>query len=350
MTLRIFAALSAPLTGVAAQAADYERLGFDGVVTQETAHDPFLPLTLAAEHTQKIHLMTGIAVAFARSPMTLAHLAHDLGSLSGGRFILGLGSQVKAHIERRFSMPWSQPAARMREMVQAIRAIFAAWYDGEKLAFEGQFYRLTLTSPAFTPTDTQAGKPPIFTAAVGPRMTEIAGEVADGLIIHPFTTERYLREVTLPHLRTGLRSAGRLQSACRTSLAPFIVCGRSEEELARARRIVADRIAFYASTPAYRAVLEQHGWGELQSQLHALTRQARWGELGSLITDDVLEEFVVAGQVSEIAPKIWSRFGDVITDFSIAAEYLDIGTLSAIARDLKQLSTEGPLTSRAARR
>ena len=340
MSLRIFGVLAAPLAGAAAEAMELESLGFDGVVTQETAHDPFLPLALAAEHTHTLQLMTGIAVAFARSPMTLAHVAHDLNSLSQGRFILGLGSQVKAHIERRFSMPWSHPAARMREMVQALRAIFGAWYDGEKLAFEGEFYRHTLTSPAFTPKDTQAGKPAIFTAAVGPQMTETAGAVADGLIIHPFTTESYLRCVTLPHLRAGLKSAARPASACRTCLAPFIVSGRNEEERARARRVVADRIAFYASTPTYRAVLEQHGWGELQAQLHALTRQGRWAELGSLITDDVLDAFAIVGEVTEIAPKVWSRFGDVVTDFSLVAEGLDARTLGEIARDLRRCARE----------
>jgi probable F420-dependent oxidoreductase len=338
MTVRIFGALGGPLARVGAKAAQYENLGFDGVASQETEHDPFLPLALAAEHTTRLELMTAIAVAFARSPMTLAQLAHDLNSLSSGRFILGLGSQVKAHIERRFSMPWSHPAARMREMVQAIRAIFAAWYDGQKLDFEGQFYRHTLTSPVFTPKDTQAGKPAIFVAAVGPQMTQTAGAVADGLIIHPFTTERYLREVTLPHLHAGLQSAGRPSTACRTCLAPFIVSGRNQEEQARARRQTADRIAFYGSTPAYRAVLEQQGWGELQSQLHALTRQGRWSELGSLITDDVLQQFAVVGTVAEIAPKLWGRFGDVITDFSLTSEYLDPEALSDIARDLRGLS------------
>ncbi len=341
MTIRIFATLDGPLAQVGAEAAQREQLGFDGVATRETAHDPFLPLTLAAEHTTKLQLMTAIAVAFARSPMTLAQVAHDLNSVSRGRFILGLGSQVKAHIERRFSMPWSHPAARMREMVQAIQAIFAAWYDGKKLAFDGQFYQHTLTSPMFTPQDTQAGKPAIFVAAVGPQMTETAGAVADGLIIHPFTTEAYLKKVTLPHLHLGLQSAGRRGIAYRTCLAPFIISGRSEEELAKARHLTADRIAFYASTPTYRPVLEQQGHGELQSRLHALTRQGRWSELGSLITEDVLQQFAVVGTVSEIAPKIWARFGDVITDFSLTAEHLDVEALSEIARDLRQLSARG---------
>ncbi len=340
MAVRIFGALSGSLARVSVEATRYEALGFDGVASQETAHDPFLPLVLAAEHTTKLRLMTAIAVAFARSPMTLAHLAHDLNALSNGRFILGLGSQVKAHIERRFSMPWSHPAPRMREMVQAIRAIFATWYDGQKLAFEGQFYRHNLTSPTFTPNDTQAGKPPIFVAAVGPQMTETAGAVADGLIIHPFTTESYLRKVTLPHLKVGLRSAERSSTACRTCLAPFIVTGRNEEELARGRQLTAARIAFYASTPTYRTVLEQHGWGELQSRLHALTRQGRWAELGSLITDEVLHQFAVVGTVTEIAPQIWRRFGDLITDFSLTTEYLDTEILSEIARALRQLSTQ----------
>ncbi len=340
MTLRIFASLSESLTHVGTQAAQYENLGFDGVMTRETAHDPFLPLALAAQHTTRLQLMTAIAVAFARSPMTLAHVAHDLNSLSGGRFILGLGSQVKAHIERRFSMPWSHPAARMREMVQAIRAIFGAWYDGQRLEFEGQFYRHTLTSPTFTPKDTLAGKPSIFVAAVGSQMTETAGAVADGLIIHPLTTESYLREVTLPHLQRSLRSAGRPSTACRTCLAPFIVSGRNEEQLTRARQLTADRIAFYASTPAYRQVLEQQGWGELQSRLHALTRQGRWSELGSLITDEVLQRFAVVGAAAEIAPKIWERYGDMITDFSLTADYLDAEALSDIARDLRRLSAQ----------
>jgi len=338
VTVRIFGVQSSSLAHAGAQAAQYEKLGFDGIATQETAHDPFLPLALAAEHTTKLELMTAIAVAFARSPMTLAHTAHDLNSLSSGRFILGLGSQVKAHIERRFSMPWSHPAARMREMVQAIRAIFAAWYDGQKLAFEGQFYRHNLTSPMFTPKDTQAGKPAIFVAAVGPQMTETAGASADGLIIHPFTTERYLRKVTVPHLHVGLQNAGRPATACRTWLAPFIVAGSNEEERARARRLTVDRLAFYASTPAYRPVLELHGWGELQSQLHALTRQGRWSELGSLITDEVLQQFAVVGTLSEIAPELWRRFGDLITDFSLTSEYLDAEALSDIARDLRRVS------------
>jgi len=342
MAIGIFGALGGPLARVGAQAVQYEKIGFDGVASQETAHDPFLPLAFAAEHTTKLQLMTAIAVAFARSPMTLAHLAHDLNSLSNGRFILGLGSQVKAHIERRFSMPWSHPAARMREMVQAIQAIFATWYDGQKLAFEGQFYQHTLTSPTFTPKDTQAGKPAIFLAAVGPQMTATAGAVADGLIIHPFTTESYLRNVTLPHLQAGLQSAGRPSTACRTCLAPFIVTGRNEEELAKGRRLTAARIAFYGSTPTYRAVFEQHGWGELQSRLHALTRQGRWSELGSLITDDVLQQFAVVGTVAEIAPQLWQRFGDVITDFSLTTEYLDIEVLSNIARDLRTLSKDSP--------
>lgn len=341
--VRIFGVLNAPLARAGAEAAQYEQLGFDGVATRETAHDPFLPLALAAEHTTRLQLLTAITVAFARSPMTLAHVAHDLNSLSSGRFILGLGSQVKAHIERRFSMPWSHPAARMKELVEAIRAIFATWYDGQKLAFEGQFYRHTLTSPTFTPKDTQAGKPAIFVAAVGPQMTETAGAVADGLIVHPFTTESYLRTVTLPHLHAGLKNAGRPISACRTCLAPFIVSGRNEEEVARARRLAADHIAFYGSTPAYRPVLEQLGRGALQSQLHALTRQGRWSELGSLITDDVLQQFAVVGKLSEIAPKLWQRYGDLVTDFSLAAEYLDADTLGGIARDLRRLSA--PTTS-----
>ncbi|GIS97651.1 MAG: hypothetical protein CM1200mP24_09350 [Gammaproteobacteria bacterium] len=197
------------LSSAGAQALELEEMGYSGILSAETSHDPFLPLAFAAQHTKEVDLITGIAVAFARTPMILANIGHDLNATSKGRFVLGLGSQIRPHITKRFSMPWSSPAARMREFILAMRAIWANWYDGESLEFTGNFYTHTLMTPFFTPTNNDYGAPRVFLAAVGPRMTEVAGEVADGIIIHAFTTEKYLREVTIPAIERGLEKSGR---------------------------------------------------------------------------------------------------------------------------------------------
>src|SRR4051794_2913824 len=261
---------------IAAAAKEAEAQGWDGLLTAETAHDPFFPLLIAAEHTERIELATGIAVAFARNPMTTAQVAYDLQSLSQGRFVLGLGSQIKAHIEKRFSMPWSHPAARMREFVLAMRAIWACWNDGEKLDFRGDFYTHTLMTPFFNPGPSPYGVPKVFLAAVGERMTEVAGEACDGIIIHGFTTERYVREVTLPAIERGLARAGRARSSFEISGPLFIVTGTDEQSFEAAAQATRRQIAFYGSTPAYRGVLELHGWGDLQPELNALSKQGEW--------------------------------------------------------------------------
>jgi probable F420-dependent oxidoreductase len=335
MPIRIFAHLTDDLATAGQQAQEIEALGFDGVMSHESAHDPFFPLLMAAANSRRLQLMTDVAIAFARTPMTLANLAHDLNAFSGGRFVLGLGSQIKPHITRRFSMPWSQPAARMRELVQAIRAIFATWYDGAPLRFEGQFYTHTLMTPAFTPSNTMHGKPSIGIAAVGPLMTETAGAVADRLFVHPFTTETYLREFTLPHLHKGLDSANRPAGACQLVYDPLIVTGATPETFARSRKAIADRIAFYASTPAYRPVLDAHGWGELQPELQAMTKSGRWSEMGSLVTDEMVRTFAVVGEVKDIAPQIWTRYGDLVADFGLASAEVHRETLAQIAADLR---------------
>jgi probable F420-dependent oxidoreductase len=340
LTLRIHSYLTADLPQVPEQARLFEALGFDGVMTGEAAHDPFLPLLLAAEHTTRLRLMPGIAVAFARNPMLLATLAHDLNAFSRGRFTLGIGSQIEAHITRRFSMPWSQPAARMREMIAAIRAIFGDWYDGEKLAFKGQFYTQTLMTPMFRPVDTAFGKPPIYLAAVGPLMTQVAGAVADGLFLHSFTTEAYMRQHTLPDLATGLASTGRPPAACRVCYWPFIVTGATAEVFDRARDYVAQRIAFYASTPAYRGVLEQHGWGELQPRLQAMTREGKWGEMARLITPEILETVAVVGEPRVAARILAERFGDTVQDLVLASEVVPPETLAEVAADVRALARE----------
>ena len=218
---------------VGAQAAELEDMGYAGVMTAETAHDPFFPLLVAAQNTEKVELMTSIAVAFARSPMTLANIGHDLNAYSKGRFVLGLGSQIKPHITKRFSMPWSSPAARMREYVMAMRAIWDSWHQQEPLAFTGQFYTHTLMTPFFTPTNTDYGAPKVFLAAVGPLMTEVAGEVADGVIAHAFTTEKYLRETTLPALEKGFAKAGKSRSDFEISYPPSWLPGKPKKSCAR---------------------------------------------------------------------------------------------------------------------
>jgi probable F420-dependent oxidoreductase len=300
-----------PLLGdlheVGARAARMESDGYDGAFTFEGPHDPFFPLVLAAEHTERLELSTAIAVAFARNPMTLANIGYDLQAFSRGRTILGLGSQIKPHIERRFSMPWSRPAARMREMTLAIRAIWSAWQDGTPLRFEGEFYRHTLMTPFFDPGPNPHGPPRIRLAGVGPLMTEVAGEVADGFLIHPFSTERFIREVTWPALDAGLGRAGRTRAGFEVSFPTLDVTRRT--------------LSFYGSTPAYKVVLDVHGWGDLQPELRRLSKQDRWDEMAALITDDILDAFCVQGPPEAIAGIVQARYGGLIDRFALNVAY-----------------------------
>jgi probable F420-dependent oxidoreductase len=304
-----------------AAARDLEELGYDGVFTAETSHDPFLPIVLAALETERIELGTGIAVAFARNPMTMAAIANDLQLYTKGRFILGLGSQIKPHIEKRFSMPWSHPAARMREFILAMRAIWASWHDGDKLDFRGEFYRHTLMTPFFNPGSNRYASPKVFLAAVGERMTEVAGEVADGILLHGFTTERYVREVTLPALERGWARAGKERSEFELSGPMFVVTGTNEEEYESARRGTKQQIAFYGSTPAYRGVLDLHGWGDLQGELNRLSKQGDWVQMGELVDDEMLATFAVTGEPEEIPAKLLGRYGDIVDRVSFYAPY-----------------------------
>jgi probable F420-dependent oxidoreductase len=304
---------------VVAQSVEAEAAGYDGIWSAETGHDPFLPLVLAAEHTERLQVGTAIAVAFARNPMTLAMTANDLQTQSNGRFLLGLGSQIKPHIEKRFSMPWSHPAPRMRELILAIRAIWTSWSDGSRLAFRGEFYRHTLMTPMFDPGPNPFGNPPIFLAGVGSHMTEVAGEVADGLLAHPFTTERYLREATLPALERGLAASGRDRSAFQLSYPGMVVTGSDEASFANADRATRKQLAFYGSTPAYRPVLELHGWGDLQTELNTLSKRGRWDEMTGLIDDEVLSTFAVVGELDTIASTIRSRFAGLVDRFNLYA-------------------------------
>ncbi|MEQ8859848.1 MAG: TIGR03617 family F420-dependent LLM class oxidoreductase [Pseudomonadales bacterium] len=306
------------LDRVGGEARELEEMGYSGILTAETAHDPFFPLLVAAQNTERVDLMTSIAVAFSRTPMTLANIGHDLNAASKGRFVLGLGSQIRPHITKRFSMPWSSPAKRMREFILAMRAIWATWHEGEPLEFTGEFYTHTLMTPFFTPTDVEFGAPRVFLAAVGPLMTEVAGEVADGVIIHAFTTEKYLRETTLPALERGFAKAGRTRQDFEISYPVFVVTGKNDKEIAEAKANTCRQIAFYGSTPAYKPVLESIGVGDLQGDLNRLSKQGRWEEMGTLISDDIFEAFAVAGPPDSIAGQILSRYGDIIDRTSAA--------------------------------
>jgi probable F420-dependent oxidoreductase len=302
-------------------ARDAEEAGYDGVWSAETSHDPFLNLLLAADATERLELGTSIAVAFARSPMTLAATANDLQACSKGRFILGLGSQIKPHITKRFSMPWSHPAARMREFVLAMRAIWDTWHNGSKLDFRGDFYTHTLMTPFFNPGPSEYGAPLVFLAGVGALMTEVAGEVCDGFLCHGFTTERYLREVTLPALERGRAKAGKTMEGFQIAGPSFVVTGANDEQLAKAADGTRQQIAFYGSTPAYRGVLELHGWGGLQDDLNKMSKEGKWVEMGELIDDEILNTFAVVGPPEQIAPELQRRYGDVIDRISFYAPY-----------------------------
>jgi probable F420-dependent oxidoreductase len=322
--MKIDGGIPADLAGAGARAAELEATGYTGGWTAETSHDPFLPLGPAAAQTSTLELGTSIAVAFARSPMTLANLAWDLQAYSQGRFILGLGSQIKPHITKRFSMPWSQPAARMRELVLAIRAIWDAWLTGGRLDFRGEFYTHTLMTPFFSPNPADLGGfgvPRIFLAGVGELMTEVAGEVADGFLCHGFTTEKYLREVTIPALERGRGKAGKTMDGFEISGPSFVVTGADDTELAAAAKGTRQQIAFYGSTPAYRPVLELHGWGGLQDELNGLSKQGKWAEMGDLIDDEMLSTFAVVGPLDAVAPELRNRYGDVISRISFYAPY-----------------------------
>jgi len=308
--------MASALGPVGERARRMEAMGYDGLITAETQHNPFLPLTLAAEHTERMDLATGIAVAFARNPMDLAHIGHDLQAFSQGRFVLGLGSQIKPHIEKRFSMPFSHPAARMRELILAMRAIWACWEEGAPLRFEGEFYRHTLMTPFFNPGPTGYGPPRVFLAAVGEKMTEVAGEVADGMFVHGFTTERYLRERTLPALERGLARSDRTRTALELAFPMFMITGGTDAEMAEADAAVRKQIAFYGSTPAYQPVLELHGWVDLGEELNTLSKRGEWDEMGRRITDDVVDAFAVTGPSQELPGLVKARVGDLVDRIS----------------------------------
>ncbi|MCW5890187.1 MAG: TIGR03617 family F420-dependent LLM class oxidoreductase [bacterium] len=317
--MRIDAGLTiTQLADVPQRARELEALGYDGLFTFEGQTDPFLPLVLAAEHTTRPQLMTAVALAFPRSPMTLAYVGHDLQVQSSGRFVLGLGAQIRVHVEKRYGAAWNPPVARMREYVLALRAIWRCWNEGERLDFRGKYWTHTLMTPIFVPPPSPWGPPKVFLAAVQPRMTEVAGEVADGVFVHPFHSTRFLDERLLPALGLGLAKSGRARGDVEIGAQVLLVTGVDDEAMAQSAVMVRQQLAFYASTPAYRPVLEVHGWGDLQTELHALTKQGRWVEMGDRITDDMLDTFAVRGTPEELPAKLRARYGRRVERLSLS--------------------------------
>jgi len=313
-----------------------ESLGYDGVFTFEGPHDPFFPLVLASQTTERVDLYTAIAIAFARNPMLLANIGWDLQSISKGRFMLGLGTQIRPHIEKRFSMPWSQPVARLREMVLATKEIWRVWAEGGRLDFRGEFYSHTLMTPMFSPGENPYGNPPIFLAGVGPRMTEVAGEVADGFFVHPLNTTKSIDEVTLPALERGFTKSGRARKDVKLSFQIMVASGNTDEEIERTRNQTKGQIAFYGSTPAYKVVLDAHGWGDLQPELNALTKRGQWSDMMSLISDEILEAVAICAPMNEVAARVRERVGEHADRVSLLAHWSnDPEPWADVARDLR---------------
>ncbi len=289
-----------------------EAFGFDCFWVNETKHDPFIQLAIAAGATKRISLGTSIALAFTRSPTTLAYTAWDLQGLSNGRMILGLGSQVKGHIERRFGMKWESPAPKMREEVQAIRSVWKSWQDGSKLLFDGRFFHLDLMTPFFNPGPVAEPKVPIYIAGVNTGMCRVAGEAADGLHVHPLHTVKYLREVVAPAVEEGAKKAKRNRDDIKVAASVFAAVGESAQEIRNVREAYREQISFYASTKSYRKVMETHGWEDVADKLRTLSMGGEWKKMPSEVPDSMLDEFVVEGSWAEIGMRIKERYGDLV--------------------------------------
>jgi probable F420-dependent oxidoreductase len=295
-----------PLSKVPSIALEAEALGFNALWSSETIHNPFLPGALVAEHTTRLNYGTAVAVSFARSPATMAYAAWDLAQASKGRFILGLGTQVKAHIERRFGMPWpDSPLNKLREQIAAVRALWHTWQTGERLNFRGDYYKLTLMSPFFNPGPIGYPEIPIYIAGVNSGMARLAGEVADGFLVHPFHSPQYLAEVILPAIEAGAINTGRKRQEISISVAAFIISDPEEREFAR------QQIAFYASTPSYRPVMALHGWKEQAENLSTLAARGKWAEMPEIITDDMLAVFTTSASSNALAATLKERYHDI---------------------------------------
>jgi probable F420-dependent oxidoreductase len=326
------------LRRVAAAARAVEAEAYDGVVAMENQHDPFLALAVAGAATERIELHTGVAIAFARTPMAVAEVGWDLAGATGGRFVIGLGSQVRAHNERRFSVPWSPPAPRMREYVQVLRAIWRCWKTGEKPAFEGAHYRFTLMTPNFAPEPIDAPPPPVMIAAVGPAMLKVAAEECDGVKLHGFCTRKYLEEAVAPRLAEGLAKARRRRENYEVSGGGFLATGPDDATVARMFEWVRSRVAFYGSTPAYFPVLAAHGLEDLGHKLHAMSRQGQWEAMTREVSDDAALLFAAVGRYDQIVEAIAARFGGLVDALNARAHPLQPGPLPPdLVQDIRRL-------------
>ena len=333
--------MGVPLASIAGRTGELGRLGADGVFTAEGPHDVFFPLVLAGGGGT-LDLMTNAAVAFPRNPVHLAHAAWDLQTLSAGRFRLGLASQVRAHIERRFGLEWSEPVDRLRELVGALRAVFTTWQQGVPLDFEGTYYRHTLMTPMFTPGPSPFGPPPILLGALGPKMTQMAAEVADGLLVLPFHSPRHLRETTMPTVSGGLAASGRSRGEFEVVCGAIVGAGSSPEELEGSRDAVRALLAFYGSTPAYRSVLDAEGWGDRHHELRRLSKAGQWAQMSAVIDDEMVDTLAVTGSPEECAAALNRRLGDLCDRVSLFLPSTPSdGTLSRLIAGLKDPSS-GP--------
>ncbi|GAB4434349.1 MAG: LLM class F420-dependent oxidoreductase [Chloroflexi bacterium OHK40] len=313
MLLDVFARVDEnPLESIATTAAAADAIGFAALWTPETGHNPFLPLVLAAEHSTRLGLGTAVAIAFPRSPMVTAQLAWDLASYSDGRFLLGLGTQVRAHIERRFSAPFDQPVARLRDYIAALRAIWATFQSGARLNYRGPFYQHTLMVPFFNPGPIDHPAIPIYIAGVNSGLAQLAGEVADGFHAHPFNSAKYLREELRPQIAAGAAKAGREPSACQVAGSVFVITGDDAAAVETTRAFVRQQIAFYASTPTYRPVLECHGWGDVGERLSQLASQQRWAEMAAQVSDEMLAAFAVEAPPAGLGEALRERYGGLL--------------------------------------
>jgi probable F420-dependent oxidoreductase len=321
--MKFDALLGGDLDELMSRAPALAEIGFDGVFTFEGNRDVFYPLVVAAQQTD-LDLYTNVAIAFPRSPMHVAYQAYDLHRWSNGRFALGLGTQIRPHIERRYSSNWDRPLSQMREFVQATRAIFDAWQGDGSLSFSGDYYSFDLMPPIFNPGPLSSGPPPIWLGALGPKMTEMVGVEADGLLVHPFHTSLSLEELTLPRLAAGRARAP--ERAAPFTLGIDVIVGPCDDENAEiVRETCRANVAFYASTPAYRVTLDVHGWGELQPELRTLTREGRWAELASLVPDEILDEIAIIGTPAQVANRLVERYGGVAdrVGLSVGAQVTD---------------------------
>ena len=311
----------AQMSGAAAEAKRLAAMGYDGIYSLEGSWDPFFPLAIASEHVPELDIATGIAVAFPRNPSHIAYQAWDLQTFSKGKFSLGIGSQIKAHIEKRFGLEFNPAAARMREYILAVKAFFDCWQNGTKLDFQGQYYRHTLMTPMFNPGPNLYGVPPIMLGALGPKMTEVAGEVADGLIVHPFNSMPFLEEHALPAVKRGLEKSNRTLNDFTLQVNAIVITGETEEAYEAAEKSVKSLLGFYASTPAYAPPMEAVGLGDLQPKMNALSKEGKWDELGNYVNDHFVDAFCTRGKPEDIAAQLKAKYGSYADRLAIYAPY-----------------------------